>query len=177
MQRKSFLSAQKFLLCIASRRRNREQTEYSFMLRVADIVKGSNEVSLSSGYHLWLYRDFSFTSINTLIEIMNLSLHRYKQNPPWIGKNFLRGNARATGICHVRRKANMTHSRSLRTILITGGLRNISDPQVANSFLFEFCRSKEELNSIIFDLKDNFGFLQVYYTILSFRANRAADTF
>jgi len=46
------------------------------MFRVAGIVK---ELALSSGYLLWLHTDFSFMTINTLIEIMNLSFRRSKQ--------------------------------------------------------------------------------------------------
>jgi len=65
------------LYCVeASRQRT---TEFIYRFRIVGIVKGLNELPLSSGSLLWLHTDFSFMTVNTLIEIMNLSFRRSKQ--------------------------------------------------------------------------------------------------
>ena len=78
------------------------------VLCVVGIVKGLNELALSSGYHLWLHTDFSFMTINTIIEIMHLSFRRSKQTSA-SQENFLeKEHSRARGICIVTCKSSQT---------------------------------------------------------------------
>lgn len=102
MQRKRVLFGQKIFNFVLLRGVKAANNRIHLVLRVVGIVKGLNELALSCGYHLWLHTDFSLMTINTLIEIMNLSFRWSKQTSA-SQENFLaKVHSRARGICHVQ---------------------------------------------------------------------------